>query len=92
MTTVADVCSPIATPVPDVCTNLPALRGLRLQPCACSAARCAGGERLAAGQAVSRTGERLRGGFRWRGVGDRVGVRRRWKRPFNFPILLNMLP
>ena len=50
----------------------PALRGLRLRPCACGAARGAGGARLAAGQAASRTGERLGGGFRWRGVGDRV--------------------
>jgi hypothetical protein len=32
---------------------------------------------------VSRTGERLGGGFRWRRVGDKVGARRRWKRPFD---------
>ena len=43
---------------------------------------------MAAGQAVSRTGARLGGGFRWRGVGAKVGARRRWKRPFEFPILL----
>ena len=36
---------------------------------------------------ASRTGERLSGGFRWRGVGDRVRVRRRWKRSCNFPTL-----
>src|SRR5262249_45640281 len=33
--------------------------------------------------------ERLGGGFQWRGVGDKVGARRRWKRPFEFPILRN---
>ena len=36
---------------------------------------------------ASRTGERLGGGFRWRGVGAKMGARRRWKRPFDFPIL-----
>ena len=51
-----------------------------------SAPRRAGGARLAASRA-SRTGARLGGGFRWRGVGDRAGARRRWKRPFDFPIL-----
>src|SRR5262249_54853684 len=36
---------------------------------------------------ASRTGERLGGDFRGRGVGDKVGARHRWKRPFVFPIL-----
>jgi hypothetical protein len=40
--------------------------------------------RRAACHAASRTGERL-GWFRWRGGGNRVGVRRRWKRPLDFP-------
>ena len=36
--------------------------------------------------------ERLGGGFQWRGVGDKVGARRRWKRPFEFPILPAGMP
>ena len=40
--------------------------------------------RLCAGLADGRT---LGGGFRWRGVGNRVDARRRWKRSFDFPIL-----
>jgi hypothetical protein len=33
-------------------------------------------------------GEWLGGDFQWRGVGNRVGARRRWQRPFDFPTLL----
>src|SRR5262245_11640523 len=54
---------------------------VRLRLCAASRlAPCQVAER------ASRTGERLGGSVRWYGVGDR-GARRRWKRPFDFPIL-----
>ncbi|HSX81335.1 MAG TPA: hypothetical protein VLQ80_22560, partial [Candidatus Saccharimonadia bacterium] len=43
-------------------------------------------QRQAACQGAARTGERLGGGFRWRGAGDRW-ARRRWTRAFDFPIL-----
>jgi hypothetical protein len=45
-----------------------------------------GGQRAAC-LAASRALVRLGGGTRWCRVGDRVGARRRWKRPFDFPIL-----
>ena len=32
-------------------------------------------------------GEWLGGDFQWRGLGNRVGARRGWQRPFDFPTL-----
>jgi hypothetical protein len=69
--TVPDVEAP-GPPAPTT-RRLPARRGWRA---ACQAASWA-----------SWTGARLGGAFQWRGVGDRVSTRRRWKRPLDFPIL-----
>src|SRR4029453_5864736 len=66
------------------------LRGQEIQTLFCHSAR--GSALPGAAQRVTsgtrqRTGERLGGGFRWREVSDKVDARRRWKRPFDFPIL-----
>src|SRR5712691_254806 len=67
-------------------------QSFRLAPstaCAFAALRGAGSEQRAACLAASRALARLGGGSRWCRVGDRVGARSRWKRPFDFPILLS---
>ena len=65
-------------------------QSFRLAPstaCAFAALRGARRGQRVACLAASRALARLGGGSRWCRVGDRVGARSRWKRPFDFPIL-----
>jgi hypothetical protein len=67
-------------------------QSFRLAPwaaCAFAALRGARGGQLAAGGLPGGLvgAGATRGGTRWCRVGDRVGARRRWKRPLDFPIL-----